>query len=180
VLTWLALRYTKHDELDNLKSYLAPYDEVDDRQSKAIDTGGRAKGNQFFDKLPTFTSDPLNRLLAVVREHFSARYGKTYPDDEIQQAKDLVAQAEANPAMNPSIYHRLVEYIYISRMESLVKPNWLVEVFNEHLDSNDWPLYDKAVANGLTSSTDSANKRKQEQVKLEERVSSTGSKRRRA
>jgi hypothetical protein len=180
VLTWLALRYTKHDELDNLHPYLTIYDEVDRRQSKGIATGGRAKGNQFADKLPTFTSDPLNRLLSILRKTFSARYGETYPDDETQEAKDLVAQAEANPAMNPSIYYRLAPYIYVSRMESLVKPNWLVEVFNKHLDSDDWPSYDNAVANDLTSGTDSANKRKQAQVKLEDRVSSANSKRRRA
>lgn len=180
MLTWLALRYTKHDQLENLNAYLTIYDEVDRRKSKGIATGGRAKGTQFFDELPTFTSEPLNRLLIVVRKTFSARYGETYQDDEIQEAKDLVAQAEANPAMNPAIYYRLAPYMYVSRLEALKKPNWLVEVFNKHLESDDWPACDKAVANDITSVTDSAHKRNQDQVKLEDRVSSSNSKRRRA
>ena len=45
VLTWLALRYTKHNKLDNLHTYLTIYDEVGCRQSKGIATGGRAKLN---------------------------------------------------------------------------------------------------------------------------------------
>ena len=48
-------------------------------------------------------------------------------------------------------------------MESLVKPNWLVEVFNKHLDSDDWPSYDNAVANDLTSGKDSANEEELDQ-----------------
>ena len=109
VLTWLALRYTKHDELVNLNTYLIIYDEVNRRKSKGILTRGSTKGNQFADELPTLIDDPLNRLLIVVKKNFLARYGET-PDDEIQEAKDLVA-----------------------------KPNWLVEVLNKHLESDDRP-----------------------------------------
>ena len=177
LLTWLALRYTKHDELDDLNTYLTMYDEVDRRKSKGIATGGRAKGNLFFGQLPTFASDPLNRLIEV-RRTFSARYGETYPDDVTQQAKDLVAQAEANPAMDPTMYYQLAPYIYISRLEALRKRNWLVEVFNKHLESDDWPTCDKAVANDITSGTYSAYKRNQDQAKLEDRVSNSNSKRR--
>ena len=175
VLTWLALRYTKHDKRDNLNTYLTMYDEVDRRKSKGIATGGRAKGNQFFGQLPTFASDPLNQLLIEVRRTFSARYGETYPDDVTQKAKDLVAQAEANPVMVLTMWG---PYIYISRLEALKKPNWLVEVFNKHLESDDWPACDKAVANDITSGTDSAYKRNQDQAKLEDRVSNFNSKRR--
>ena len=167
--------------MDKLKSYLAPYDEVDDPRSKGINTGGRAKGNQFFGPLPTFNSDPPNRLLAEVREHFSARYVvRTYSDEEIKKARDRVALAELYPGLDPTIFYDQPQYVYGCRMEALKTPNWLVKVFNEHLKSNDWPSYDEAVANALTSITDSVNKRKQVQVKLEERVSSSGSKRRRA
>ena len=175
LLTWLALRYTKHDELDDLNTYLTMYDEVDRRKSKGIATGGRAKGNLFFGQLPTFASDPLNQLLIEVRETFSARYGETYPDDVTQKAKDLVARAEANPVMDLTMWG---PYIYISRLEALKKPNWLVEVFNKHLESDDWPACDKAVANDITSGTDSAYKRNQDQAKLEDRVSNFNSKRR--
>jgi hypothetical protein len=181
VLTWVALRYTKHNKLAKLSSYLKIYDEVDCDESDGLATGGQSKGDNFSNSktFPTFASDPLNRLLIVARKTFSARYGEAYPDDETQQAKDDVAEAEANPAMDAAKYRRLAPYIYISRLEALKKPNWLVEVFNEHLESDDWPAYDKAVANDLTSGTDSAHKRNQDKAKLEDRVSSSNSKRRR-
>ena len=91
------------------------------------------------------------------------------PDNKVQEAKDLVAQAKANPTMNPSIYYCIAPYIYVSHMEFLVKPNWLVEVFNKHLNLDDWPSYDNTVTNDLTLGTDL----EQSQVKLEDQVSST-------
>jgi hypothetical protein len=57
VLTLLALCYSNHDELDNLASYLAVYDQVDHRLSKDIITGGLYKGDQLGSAMfPTFTS----------------------------------------------------------------------------------------------------------------------------
>ena len=76
------------------------------------------------------------------------------------------------------IYGCPLPYIYGSHMEALKKPNWLVEVFNNHLESDDWPLYDKAVANDLTLSTSSVHKRTSIQAKLEDRPSGFNSKRR--
>ena len=103
---------------------------------------------------PTFTSDPLNRLLSQVRENFSFQYtNKKYPDEEVRGVKEYVAVGKYDP-----IYAYPPPYIYGSHMEALKKPNWLVEVFNKHLKSNDWPSYDKAVANNLTSPTDSEQK----------------------
>ena len=173
-MTWLALRYTKHDDLDNLNTYLSVYDEVDRRKSKGIATGGRAKGNQFADELPTFTSDPLNRLLTQVRETFSFRYTmKKYSDEEVQGVREYVAAGKYDPT-----YGYPPPYTYGLHMEALKKPNWLVEVFKEHLKSDDWPLGDKAVANDLTSSMDSANKRTSTQAKLDDRPLGSNSKRR--
>ena len=176
MLTWLALRYTKHDRLDNLSSYLAIYDEVDHRESKGLATGGIQKGDQFSSKVfPKFTSSPLNRLLAVVRKHFYARYGEEYTDDEVRVANDFMA---SRTPVDPNNAHLVNAYFYGSRMESLKKPNWLVEVFNEHLKSDDWPLDDKAAANALTPGTGSAQKRKSAQAKLDERPLGSNSKRR--
>jgi len=92
VLTWLALRYTKHDKLAKLSSYLAIYDEVDRYESEGIATGGLNKGNNFSSKaFPTFTSDPLNRLLTEVRETFSFPYqSKQHSPGEVQQAIDFM------------------------------------------------------------------------------------------
>jgi hypothetical protein len=178
VLTWLALRYTKHNKLAKLSSYLAIYDQVDPRESKGVDTGGIEKGNEFSSRVfPKFTSGPLNRLLAVVRKHFSARYGEEYTTDEVQEAMDFMASMASGRPVDPSKAHLVGAYFYASRMESLNTPNWLVEVFNEHLKSDDWPSDDRAVANDITPGTSSSLKRKSDQIKLVERPLGSNTKR---
>ena len=154
VLTLLALRHINHHELDHVaSSYLSVYNQIDHRLSKNIATGGRYKGAQFVSSMfPTFISDPLNRIFRVLNTTFSARYTKAYSDEAIKETRDFVAKAERVPAMDPTImyyYYQLAPYIYGSRLEALVKPKWLIEVFNEHLESDDWPSYDKAAANPL-------------------------------
>jgi hypothetical protein len=171
VLTLLALCYNNNDELNDLNlssTYLQIYDEVDPRQSESIATGGRAKGDNFSSEVfPTFLSGPLNRFLTEVRETFSSRYQrKKHSSGEIQLTKDLVTQAESNPVMDPHIYRQLAPYIYGTNLEALMKPNWLVEVFNKHLESDDWPLYDKAAAKDPTSTRGSAHKRTSTQAAL--------------
>jgi hypothetical protein len=89
VLTLLALRHFNHYELDQVASYLAVYNQVYYRLSGGIQvaTGGRHKGDQFASSMsPTFTSDPLNRLLSVLSETFSACYTKAYSDEAIKKA----------------------------------------------------------------------------------------------
>ena len=148
VLTLLALCYSNHDELNNLASYLGVYNEVDHRLSKDIITGGLRKGGQLGSAMfPTFTSDPLNRLLGVLGENFSARYGKSYSDDMIKKGKDILGSPAS---VDPTNLRLIGAYLYGSKMEVLEKPNWLVEAFNEHLNSDDWPLGDNAKANPLT------------------------------
>ena len=54
---------------------------------------------EFFNgQFPIFTSLPLNQLLRVLGKIFSARYGKTCPDEEISMY--ILSQAELDPAMN--------------------------------------------------------------------------------
>jgi len=105
VLTLLALRHINHHELDHVaSSYLSVYNQLDHRLSKNIVTGGLYKGAQFASSMfPTFTSDPLNRIFRVLNKTFSARYTKAYSDEAIKEARDFVAQAERNPAMDPTI-----------------------------------------------------------------------------
>jgi hypothetical protein len=147
VLTLLALCYSNHDEL-NLASYLAVYNQVDHRLSKDIITGGLRKGDQLGSAMfSTFTSDPLNRLLDVLGETFSVRYGKSYSDDAIKKGKDILGSPAS---VDPTYLHLIGAYLYGSKMEVLEKPNWLVEVFNEQLNSHDWPSGDNAKANTLT------------------------------
>ena len=154
VLMLLALRYINHHELDRVVSaYLSVYNQIDHQLSDGIITGGLYKGDRFASSMfPTFTSDPLNRIFSVLNKTFSARYTEAYSEETIKQARDVVAQAERNPAMDPTImyyYYQLAPYIYGSRLEALLKPKWLVEVLNEHLESDDWPSCDKAAVNSL-------------------------------
>ncbi|KIM39246.1 hypothetical protein M413DRAFT_447194 [Hebeloma cylindrosporum] len=148
-LTWLALRFTKHDTLERLRSHLKVYNQVDG-QSNGITTGGLEKGCDFHGYMfPTFASDPLNRLLRELRKGFSFRYGDQYSADKIKQATDAIM---AGILMVPTNFHLIDAYRYGYSMEALMKRNWLVEVFNKHLGSHDWPPYDsdKAVANDIT------------------------------
>jgi len=147
VLTWIALRYTKHDRLDSLNSELVMYDEVDDN---SFITGGMTKGSQFWSQIfATFTSAPLNRILSALRKTFTARYGPAYSAEEIKEVNDFVARAELDPAIDASMFYQLLPRIYGSRMEALGRPKWLVEILDKHLKSDDWPSDDKAVANPL-------------------------------
>jgi len=147
VLTWIALRYTKHDRLDNLRSDLAIFDELGGNN---FITGGMMKGNDFASQVfPTFTSAPLNRILSALRETFSARYGRAYSAEEIKKVNDFVARAELDPAMDASIFYELLTRTYGSRMEALGRPKWLMEILDKHLKSDDWPSDDKAVANPI-------------------------------
>ncbi|KIM39245.1 hypothetical protein M413DRAFT_447193 [Hebeloma cylindrosporum] len=163
VLTWLALRFSEHDELAKSAAWLKMYDEVDLCQSGGVETGGMAKGNDFSSPaLPNFKSIPLNLLLRELRKNFWARYGEQYSADEVLRVKDFVALLEKDPALDAGMadmYRQLAPYAYASSMEALVKRNWLVEVFNKHLKAEDWPSNDKAAANEIISSKGSRQKR---------------------
>jgi hypothetical protein len=114
---------------------------------------------------PTFASDLLNRLIDVLRKTFSAHYNdNNYSAEDIKEARDFVAGYgnKLKPKLLPG------PYVYGAHMDSLKEPNWLVEVFNEHLKSNDWPSNDKAKVNFLVPATCSSKKRTSQQATLEE------------
>ena len=175
MLIWVALRYTKHNGLKDIAVHLEPYDEVNYTSTTGISTGGASKGDRLLGKIsPTFASSPLNRLIDALRDAFSARYDKKeYSAEDIKEARDFVAGYGANlkPKLLPG------PYVYGARMDSLKEPNWLVKVFNEHLESDDWPSDDKAKANSLVLDTHSAQKRTSQQATLEERAQGSNSKR---
>jgi len=148
MLTLLALRHINHHKLDHVVSaYLSVYNQIDHQLSDGIITGGLYKGDRFASSMfPTFASDPLNRIFSALRKTFSARYVKIemYSSEKIRGVQDFLAYFNiTDPQFFP------LPYLYAYRMESLEKPNWLVEVFNEHLDSEDWPSDDRALANPL-------------------------------
>ena len=173
MLIWVALRYTKHNGLKDIAVHLEPYDEVNYTLTTRIPTGGAGKGSRLSDELfPTFACDPLDQLIDALRDAFSARYDKKqYSAEDIKEARDYVAGLKVRADFLPP------QYVYGARMDSLKEPKWLVEVFNEHLKSNDWPSDDKANANSLVLATHSAQKRTSQQATLEERAQGSNSKR---
>jgi hypothetical protein len=71
----------------------------------------------------------------VVRKIVYARYGKEYTINfEVQQFVDFMV---SRTPIDPTNAHLVSAYSYGCHdlKESLKKPNWLVEVFNEHLNS---------------------------------------------
>ena len=172
MLIWVALRYAKHNGLQDIAVHLEPYDEVHHTSTTGISTGGRSKGALLSDKLfPKFASDPLNRLIHALRKTFSARYDDNeYSAEQIKRARDYVTGANLDADLLPA------PYVYGARMDSLKEPNWLIKVFNEHLESNDWPSNDKAKANSLVPATRSSKKRTSQQATLEERAQGSNSK----
>ena len=120
---------------------------------------------------PIFASDLLDRLIDALRDAFSARYGKKgYSGEQINRARDFVAGTKLDLHLFPP------PYVSGARMDSLKEPNWLVGVFNEHLESNDWPSNDKAKANSLVSVTHSSQKRTSQQATLDDRAQGPNSK----
>ena len=124
---------------------------------------------------PKFDSDPLDRLIVALRDAFSARYGETYSAEQIKEARDFVA-VQGNP-LTPEFIPHVLAYVYGDRIDSLKKPDWLVELFNKHLEMNDWPNNDKATANLLISPTVSSQKRTSQQANLEDHALGSISKR---
>ena len=113
----------------------------------------------------------MDRLIDALRDAFSARYGKKeYSGKQINRARDFVARAKLDLDLFPP------PYVYGARMDSFKEPNWLVGVFNDHLESNDWPSNDKAKANSLVSVAHSSQKRTSQQATLENRAQGPNSK----
>ena len=167
MLLWVALCYTKHNGIQEIDFHLKPYDEVDYISTTGIPMGGANKGDCLSTTwFPKFESDPLDRLIDALRQAFSARYGGKYSAERMKEVRDFVALQgiDLDPNLLP------VAFVYGARLDSLKEPNWLVEVFNEHLKANDWLYNDKAKANLLVSTTVSSQKRTSQQAALEERA----------
>ena len=175
MLIWVALRYTKHNRLKDIAFHLKPYDEVNYTWTTGISTGGASKGTHLLGKFsPKFASNPLNQFIDALRKTFSACYNNNkYSAEVIKEARDFVAGYGTKLKAN----FLPVPYVYGACMDSLKEPNWLIEVFNEHLESNDWPSNDKAKANSLVPATHSLQKPTSQQATLKEHAQDFNSKR---
>ena len=146
VLTWTALRFSKHTCLDGDSSiYMRAFDEE-------YETAGGIRGGDLkagfllgrdiphtvkFDRRPQ-----LDALIKELTDTFAVRYEKP------PTAEDLKALEYASETNVPeSVVTNLPAFRYRKRLDNLASPNWLVDTFRHHLsDADSWPLSDKAQA----------------------------------
>jgi hypothetical protein len=167
VLTWTALRLTKHTISKGRSSdFLRAFDEEYENED-GVRGGALKKGFLVTREIPRVVKfDRLPHLDALIRqltETFAARYEEPPSADQLQALER--AQA-AN--IDPSIISGLTAFNYQKRLDDLVAPSWLVDTFRRYLEADTWPPSDEA--RGQLIGTGSNKKRAREQGKLEQRI----------
>ena len=131
VLTWMALKFTKHTiKKGSLKTLLNPFNELD--EDGGIISGGNLKRDSLremkIEKSVEFNDRPyLDKLIAELTKIFVARY-------------DHLPGSDMEPTLSEALIRHRKE-----RMEALNRRGWLVETFRHHLDPDFWPTSDIAV-----------------------------------
>ncbi|KDR72661.1 hypothetical protein GALMADRAFT_158848 [Galerina marginata CBS 339.88] len=142
VLTWIALRYTRHSHLADLLNLLKLFDEVD--VGKNTRTGGQRKEYFLLNGTPVrFTDRPsLDELNDELRLHFHELYHLPKPtDDQLAEVK-----AFQQMGMTKSLHLNLA-YRYDYLQNRLKNRKWLVETFRKHLATYSWPNDDASCLN---------------------------------
>jgi hypothetical protein len=145
VLTWMALRYTKHTISGHrdLSGFLESFDEAEEGKMGIM--GGQLKrlfllardipNNVKFDNRPQ-----LDGLIKDLTLTFAVRYEHAPSEEEIIEAKNVAKHLKAtgytgginNFALN-----------YERRMDDLKSRDWLVTTFRKFLQFSPWPKADK-------------------------------------
>jgi hypothetical protein len=167
VLTWTALRFTKHTISGGRSNrFLRAFDEEYEDED-GVKGGDLKKGFLLGRDIPRtvkFDRRPqLDALIEELTEAFAVRYEKPPPHGDFEALKDM--QSNNVP---PSYLHSNSAFKYQKRLDDLATPSWLVDTFHRHLNADPWPLSDKA--HGQPISTGSSKKRVRDQGKLELRV----------
>ena len=176
VLTWTALRFTKHTCSEGDSSmFLRAFDE-EYEDEKGVKGGDLKRGFLATREIPRmvkFDRRPqLDVLLEELTEVFAVRYEKPPSAHQLQALER--AQA-AN--IDPSIMSGLTAFNHQKRADDdLVAPSWLVDTFRRHLNADFWPPSDEA--RGQPIGTGSSKKRAREQGTLEVRIVGTKAQRR--
>jgi len=175
VLTWTALRFTKHTiskgrSIDFLRAFDEEYENEDGVKGGALKKGFLA--TREIPRVVKFDHRPhLDKLIRELTEAFAVRY------EEPPSAKDLQALEDAQIANVPeSVMTNLPAFSYRKRLDDLAAPSWLVNTFRHNLNPDLWPSSDKF--QGQPIGTGSSKKRAREQGKLEVRIPGTKSQRR--
>ena len=189
VLSWIALRYTKHNELIGLSRLLSAYDECYD--TAAGPRGGDGK-IAFMNQAWTMSFDErpaLTELIASLAETFNVRYGKiSAPQEDINKVGALLSKLEADPPEAEDISaifsllstsdpvdfgKQLKAYPFAVGKLKIRKRGWLVRSIRFYADDEPrWHESDKAELNPIIGG--STGKRKT-QTDFEDRIPSTKS-----
>jgi len=173
VLTWTALRFTKHTCSEDSSMFLRAFDgEYEDKGVKGGDLKRGFLATREIPRVVKFDRSPhLDALIRELTEAFAARYEEPPSDEDFETLKDM----QSNNAP-PSYLYSNAAFKYKKRLYDLTAPSWLVDTFRRHLNMDCWPLSDKA--RGQPSGTGSGKKRAREQGKLEVRIPGAKSQRR--
>jgi len=182
VLSWIALRYTKHNKLNDLSPLLSAYDECHD--TAAGPRGGDGK-IAFMTQAWTVSFDErpaLTELITSLARTISARYSEITIPEDVKEVRALLLKLDAElPADDDEtmIYSllspdrakfakQIKAYPFAAAMLKIRHRGWLVSSIRRYTDDESrWPASDKAEL-----STGTKGKRKM-QADFEDRMPST-------
>jgi hypothetical protein len=141
VLTWTALKYSRHDLLKDFKFILDIYEEVYTVDGRS--EGGRLKRDMLTQSFPVkFSNSRLNALIQEIRNVLAVRYKEALTDVLIEVYNRMLKANPEDAIHNP--VHTIME-----AKQRISRPSWLVETFRRHLGFDDWPEDDKAEKNPM-------------------------------
>ena len=170
VLTWVALRFTKHTcSAGKTLRLLSSFDEH--HQYEEGVTGGELKTAYLvcshIPRTVKFVDRPqLDKLIKELTAVFSVRYEDPPSAEDRQAIRDLQAHHDAVKALVPesvttlsAIMAELPASRYQTRLDNLKALNWLVDTFRRHLGEGRWPLSDYADGQLISTGSSSGKKR---------------------
>ena len=150
VLTWMALRFTKHTCSEGVKG------------------GDIKRGFLATHEIPCvvrFDHRPhLKTLIKELTQTLAVRYEEPPSAEQINQLQCLRDKG----LIDEELGNGSVVLNYEKRMVFLKSPDWLVHTFERHLTADSWPWSDKAQARLI--GTEFSKKRVREQGKLEVQI----------
>jgi hypothetical protein len=167
VLTWTALRFTKHTiSGGGSNRFLRAFDEEYEDED-GLKGGDLKKGFLLGRDIPRvvkFDRRPqLDALIRELTETFAARYEEPPTANQL----DVLNQMQSS-GVPSSFLEENTAFKYQKRLNDLISPSWLVDTFRRFLDIDTWPLSDKA--RGQPISTRSSKKRARDDGRLELRI----------
>jgi hypothetical protein len=164
VLTWTALRFTKHTiSGGGSNKFLRAFDEQYEDED-GVKGGDLKKGfflGRDIPRMVKFDHRPqLDALIRELTEAFAARYEEPPPHGDFEALKDM--QSNNVP---PSYLQSNAAFKHQKRLNDLATPSWFVDTFRRHLNAEPWPPSDEA--QGQPIGTGSGRKRVREQGKLD-------------